>query len=218
LPSFARKKFREKMLPDVRAMLEAHALLNPTGQGKRKLGHITKGGVMLLCAAWELYIEEVLIECSRLILHSAHSPEVLPKSSQKRLAALARDNSHELNPLRLSGEGWKIVFLDGLKLKLERFNTPKSGPIDEVCESWIGKKNLSLCWSHGIEEINEFVSTRGDIAHRGADSTYVTRMKLDQFRLRISETVKETDDCLAEYLKHETCVKKFPWRRTNLHH
>ncbi|WP_284264015.1 HEPN domain-containing protein [Roseicyclus amphidinii] len=205
------------MLPDVKAMLEAHSQLNPTGQGRRKLGHITKGGVMLLCAAWELYLEEVLLECAGHLIRCAHSPDDLPKASQKRIAGIVRDDINELGPLKLGGEGWKIVFLDGLRLKLERFNTPKSGAIDELFQSWIGKKDLSACWQHGAAIINEFVSTRGEIAHRGADATYVTRVKLDQFRIRISDTVKETDDCLAEYLKHETCVAKFPWRRTHLH-
>jgi len=204
------------MLPDVKAMLEAHTQLNPTGQGRRKLGHITKGGVLLLCAAWELYIEEVIVEAAHSILAVADAPSELPKNAQKRIAQLAGDTKKdELRALSLAGEGWKIVYADGLDLKLSTFNTPKSGPVDELFLAWIGKKDMSGCWSHGTDEINNFVRVRGDIAHRGADADYVTKADLDTYRKRVEETIKETDDCLAEYIRNDTKVGKFPWRRTH---
>jgi len=216
VPSNARQKFKTKMLPDVKAMLAAHSLLNPTGQGRRKLGHITKGGVLLLCAAWELYVEEVIEEVATKLLEVANEPNDLPKNAQKRIAQLAGDTKKdELRALSLAGEGWKIVYSDGLRLKLASFNTPKSGPVDELFLSWVGKAQLSNCWSHGTNEINEFVRVRGDIAHRGADADYVTKAALDTYRKRVEETIKETDDCLAEYVKNSTNYKKFPWRRTH---
>ena len=216
MPSDARQKFKTKMLPDVKAMLSAHTQLNPMGKGRRKLGHITKGGVLLLCAAWELYIEEVIEQVATKLLHVANEPKDLPMSAQKRLAALAGETKKdELRALSLAGEGWKIVYSDGLRLKLAGFNTPKSGPVDELFLSWVGKSSLSDCWSHGTSEINGFVSVRGDIAHRGADADYVTKAALDTYRKRVEETIKETDDCLAEYVKDCTIYGKFPWRRTH---
>lgn len=50
-------------LVDVERLIESHGALSGTGQGRRGLGHLTRAGVVLLCAAWELYLEHVLLCC-----------------------------------------------------------------------------------------------------------------------------------------------------------
>ena len=50
------------MLTDVGRIISSHAQLNHDGHGKWGLGHISHSGVLMLCAAWELYIEEVMLE------------------------------------------------------------------------------------------------------------------------------------------------------------
>ena len=70
----------------------------------RGLGHITRSGVLMLCAAWELYLEELLIESARVIVDRAASPDDLPEKVQKEIAKTVRDSKHELKPLQLAGE------------------------------------------------------------------------------------------------------------------
>jgi hypothetical protein len=51
------------MLTDVERIIVSHAQLNHKGLGRRGLGHITRSGILMLCAAWELYdVDNMLTE------------------------------------------------------------------------------------------------------------------------------------------------------------
>jgi len=67
------------MLDDVDRLIESHGQLNHDGMGRRGLGHITRSGVLMLCAAWELYLEEMLVESVRILIRRATSPNQLPQ-------------------------------------------------------------------------------------------------------------------------------------------
>ncbi len=59
MPSESFKEFQQN-LTDVKRLVSLHNNLsrpNGTGtRGKRGLGHLTRGGIVLLCAAWERYV------------------------------------------------------------------------------------------------------------------------------------------------------------------
>jgi hypothetical protein len=111
MPSSSLQKFETKMLADVIRMIESHARLNHDGRGRRRLGHITRSGVVMLCAAWELYVEELVIEVAGILAERANAPTGLPKLAQKELSRLVKDHKHELKPLELAGAGWEHVYL-----------------------------------------------------------------------------------------------------------
>jgi hypothetical protein len=110
MPSVALQKFERNMLEDVDRIIGSHGDLNHEGMGRRGLGHITRSGVLTLCAAWELYLEEVLVEAVRWLIERADTPDQLPKPVQKELAKVARESKHELKPLELAGQGWEQVY------------------------------------------------------------------------------------------------------------
>jgi hypothetical protein len=110
MPSSALIKFENNMLVDVDRIIQSHGQLNHDGMGRRGLGHITRSGVLMLCAAWELYLEELLIESARIFIRRAHSPGQLPQPVQKEIAKVVRESKHELKPLELAGDGWKIIY------------------------------------------------------------------------------------------------------------
>ena len=57
MPSAAMGKFEGAMMKDVNRIIGTDASLLTGGKGKKALGHLTRAGVLLLCSAWELYIE-----------------------------------------------------------------------------------------------------------------------------------------------------------------
>ncbi|WP_197030545.1 HEPN domain-containing protein, partial [Halomonas sp. BC04] len=110
MPSASFRKFENNLLIDVDRIIDSHYHLNHDGGGKRGLGHITRSGVLMLCAAWELYIEEVLLEGVDYFTHQLDSPKGLPKPVQKEIARSVKEAKHDLKPLELAGEGWKDLY------------------------------------------------------------------------------------------------------------
>ena len=213
MPSNAFRKFERNMLVDVDRIVEAHGNLNHNGRGRRGLGHITRGGVLMLCAAWELYVEEVIREGVQFFVASVDLPNALPKDVQKELSRAVKESKHDLKPLELAGEGWKNLYRNHAQETLTRLNTPKSGNLDSLFKRFLGVPSISATWTKGAQTINDFVGVRGDIAHRGRDAHYVKIGKLSEYKDVISSAAIDTDNYLSEFLRDSTPGGARPWNR-----
>lgn len=154
MPSNARKKFLKKLLPDVDALLDTHRSMNPNGGGRRALGHITRAGVTTLCAAWELYNEEVLMESAKVLARRSSKPSELPLAIQQKIARIVRTAKNEMAPLRLIEPGWRQVYLDEVETLAEALNTPKFGNLHELFKKCIDLGDMSRDWRHSSNELN----------------------------------------------------------------
>jgi hypothetical protein len=213
MPSAALLKFESNMLVDVDRMIKSHSDLNHEGMGRRGLGHITRGGVLMLCAAWELYIEELAVESAAVFVVRSNSPGQLPLPVRKEISKVVRESKHELKPLELAGDGWATIYRNHVGVCVNGLNTPKSANLDPLFKRLIGIEELSVAWSLGKTEVNGFVTARGDIAHRGRNAGYVTINRLHEYRALVVQTVVDTDNFLADYLQQETPENRSPWRR-----
>ncbi len=212
MPSSALQKFERNMLVDVDRIIESHGQLNHDGLGRRGLGHITRSGVLMLCAAWELYLEELLVESVRTLIRRADIPTQLPQHVQKEISKTVRESKHELKPLELAGDGWKTVYDNHTTQTIQGLNTPKSTNIDPLFKRFVGIENLSNSWSIGEEALNAFVTARGDIAHRGRDAGYITIINLHEYRAQILRCVIDTDNAMADFIQRKS-IGGSPWRR-----
>lgn len=212
MPSSALQKFERSMLVDVDRIIESHGQLNHDGLGRRGLGHITRSGVLMLCAAWELYLEELLVESVRTLIRRADIPTQLPQHVQKEISKTVRESKHELKPLELAGDGWKTVYDNHTTQTIQGLNTPKSTNIDPLFKRFVGIENLSNSWSIGEEALNAFVTARGDIAHRGRDAGYITIINLHEHRAQILRCVIDTDNAMADFIQRKS-IGGSPWRR-----
>jgi len=75
------------------------------------------------------------------------------------------------------------------------------------------QKELSSCWSLGKGVVNDFVSTRGDIAHTGSQAQYVTINNLKTYKAQIESIALDVDNMLTEYLCIKTPGTERQWRR-----
>ncbi len=216
MPSSALLKFESNMLVDVDRIIQSHSDLNHEGMGRRGLGHITRGGVLMLCAAWELYLEEVAIESARIFVDRIDSPDQLPLPVQKEISKVVKDSKHELKPLELAGDGWATVYQNHVGQSVSLLNTPKSTNLNPLYKRLLGIEEISSTWSAGAQEINSFVSARGDIAHRGRDAGYVTINTLQEYRTLVVQAVTDTDNGLADFLRDNTPQNRAVWRRRNI--
>lgn len=215
MPSAALLKFENNLLGEVNRLIKSHRDLNHDGYGRRGLGHITRSGVLMLCAAWELYVEELLMESVKCFRDRLATPKELPKEVQKELSKHVKDSKHELKPLELAGDGWESLYMNHTTQTVELLNTPKSENLNILFRRFLGVKELSDQWSLGSKIIDDFVKARGDIAHRGRDTRYVTINKLNEYKTQVIQTILETDNFLADHLRDHT-VGGSPWRRRRI--
>ncbi|MCP1213956.1 HEPN domain-containing protein [Acetobacter okinawensis] len=214
MPSKALNKFENTMMTDVTRIIESHATLSAGSPGKKGLGHLTRGGVLLLCAAWELYLEEVLGEAVNFASEKASAPDDLPKDVKKAIAAFVTGSQHELKALAMAGDGWKLVYKEAAQIKIDAVNTPKPGIINPIFKKFLGVNNISSCWHHGEQPVKDFVTARGDIAHRGGDAGYVTISKLrDDYKPIIMRTALDTDNYISQHLRDMFPALQRPWNK-----
>ncbi|WP_197714073.1 HEPN domain-containing protein [Ferriphaselus amnicola] len=203
------------MLDDVDRIIESHNALNHDGLGRRGLGHITRSGVVMLCAAWELYVEELLVETARVLCTRATSPDQLPEHVQREISKVVRESKHELKPLELAGDGWKMVYENHCIQTTQSINTPKSTILVPLFKRLSGVEDISESWTLGATALNEFVTVRGDIAHRGRDAGYIQINTLTTYRDQILRFVIDTDNGMADFIQGNSTGNS-PWRRRTI--
>jgi hypothetical protein len=99
---------------------------------------LNKSAVILLCAIWEAYCEDLADEALRHLL--AHCPDssTLPKTLQNRMAKELKDDPHDLSLWKLAGSGWKTHMHGRLAaLKSRRdfdWNNPKAVNVEKLFE------------------------------------------------------------------------------------
>jgi hypothetical protein len=217
MPSNALAKFEGTMMRDVDRIIETHAAMVGGRRGKQGLGHLIRGGVLLLCAAWELYVEEVLLESVEALCTRADSPDELPLPVRKSTASYVKSHANELRALDLAGDGWKTVYKDMVDGAVATFNTPKHHNIDKLFRRYVGLEGLSGQWSVGAARVDDFVSKRGDIAHRGADVEYILiSMLAGTYKPDISKTAVEIDNALSTFIRATFPDEVYPWNRRTL--
>ncbi|MGQ4811024.1 HEPN domain-containing protein [Agrobacterium vitis] len=205
------------MMKDVDRIIATHASIQNGGPGNMGLGHLTRGGVLLLCAAWELYIEEVLIETVERCIERSPSPDNLPAPVQRTISDYVRSSKHNLKPLAMAGDGWKTIYLEIAREWVVALNTPKKHNIDQGFHSIVGIADLSNCWTLGPAAINNFVEARGDVAHRGSDAGNIHMNVLrDTYKVQVTRCAIETDNALTTFVRGAFVPHSYPWNRKAL--
>ena len=187
--------------------------------GRRRLNHITCSGVLMLCASWELYVEELASEIADHLLQRAEIPDSLPKNVRKEIVKAIEADKNELIALKLAGEGWRGIYIKNLKTKIDNFHSPKSEFIDKLYNDHLGWKGSSKSWGVEANDIDDFVVLRGDITHGGIGKknvSYVSIKKLNEKISLICTAVDTLDNAANDYIFKTLRLEKKPkrpWRR-----
>lgn len=212
MPSKAYRRFIHNAV-DVDRIISSHSALHNGSTGRKGLGHITRSGVVMLCAAWELYVEDLLIECVKYIAENNDSPNTLPDAVQKNIAKKIKEHKNDLKVLELSGYGWRNIYISYCENETRLINTPKATILDPIYKKYIGLESLSNGWSLGSNTIKDFVSVRRGIAHKGRSSGYITLIKLIEYNDCIKFTAKEMDNYICTYVYGLVNSTIQPWRK-----
>jgi hypothetical protein len=204
--SAARLRFDESCL-DIERLLEIHADVGGVNPGRRRrLEVLNKSAVVLLCAFWEAYCEDLAAEAVRYLVQHAADAGQLAKDLRKSIAHELHGAPNELAMWDLADEGWRRVLqtrLDRLQEERNRnLNTPKSQNVDDLFARAIGNKvSGSWRWKRMSSEqartkLDNFVSLRGDIAHRGRAANAVQRRHVVDALAHVRALVAKTDEAI----------------------
>lgn len=208
MPSQARLNFEKFLLRDVRELSDLHRQ-RFAGRG-RPQSFLTRSGIFLLCAAWELYCEDVIRESFLLILASTPEPLALPEHVRRTMATCIKNEKNELAPLRLAGDGWRGYLSDHIEVKLGQLNTPSASNVCELFKAAVAIDMTPILDPYS-QALRSFISKRGDIAHRGADAGHVSINDLQTDYDFICALVVELDNAIIEPLRAH--IGRRPWNR-----
>ncbi len=212
MSSKARKTF-EKNAKDVSRLIEFHEQAGGVDRGRRekRLEVLNKSGIVLTCAVWEAYVEDLAGEVINHYVNHG-TADKLPQSLRESVAKDLKADTDKEAPWKLAGEGWQKELRSQLKkLQAQRnysLNTPKAAKVDEFFESSLGIADVSATWrwqnmtpARARTKLDDYVSLRGDIAHRSAAASSVQRNKVEDFRDHVERLVEATDIYINEQLR-----------------
>lgn len=179
------------------------------GQG-RPYSVLTRSGIFLLCAAWELYCEEVIAESVRHLLDWCRDPLLLPEQARRTMVQAVKNDRHDLAALRLAGEGWKQYYLERATDNLAALNTPSAVKVAELFSRLVGV-DVNPVLQPISDRLSAFISKRGDIAHRGAQAGHISIHDLDTDYQLICEAVRDLDNFLVDPIR--AIIGYRPWNR-----
>lgn len=195
---------------DVHSLLDFHEKKTGTGRGRRwDVEVLNKSAIVLLCAAWEAYCEDVVTVVVEHYVDHAPNAMCLPTPLRKRISKPYNDGNRHMEAWNLADDGWRKVLrdrLDDLQEERDRhLNTPKSGPLKEMFRDNVGCEDITDHWSwnstnkeKSCKTLNEFVELRGAIAHRANAPEYVLKREVLLALGHVQRLVKATDAAMFE--------------------
>lgn len=207
---------------EVASLRDIHERLTGTGRGYRPgMEVLNKSAIVLLCAVWEAYCEDVADESLSHLLAQSSEYSMLPKVLQKRVAKELKEDPHELSPWKLAGAGWKTHMHGRLIAVKQRrdfdWNNPKSEHVDRLFEEVVGIAKISHAWhwkhvspTFATKKLDQLVALRGDIAHRGKAGEAVIKSQVAGHLEHVRRLVIATDAKLRDELKRITGTTPWP--------
>lgn len=221
MPSDSFSEFSQNLI-DVERIVSLHRTLSrPNGTGKRgrrALGHLTRGGIVLLCAAWERYTESVLEEGAAFLARK-HTRASLPANPKKLVEGFVNGRKSSFTMATLDAN-LEAAMVEAVRFKTVGppggaggLNTPKHENLKRLFDSILCVPDIGTAWSAGTKPIDDFVRARGDVAHRGGQAKYVHFAVLTKAVKLVSTYVVETDNFLSDHLRTLVTPSQRPWNR-----
>jgi HEPN superfamily RiboL-PSP-like protein len=214
----ARRKF-EQNAEDVAALLAIHTFMGGERPGRRNrnLEALNKAGIVLVSAIWEAYCEDLAEEALGHLIKHTKTPDALPKALRQIVAREVKADKNDLSPWTLAGDGWKALLTkrtaDLREQRNRALNTPKADNIDGLLAETIGIPGASSSWhwnkmlvATARTKLDEYLTLRGDIAHRGAAAKTVRKSQVEDFVGHVFRLVEKTDAAVNEFALKESSV------------
>lgn len=206
----------ERNRSDVDRLMELHGQIGGEGAGRRYgVAVLNKSAIVLLCASWEAYCEDLVSEVVKHYVDHSPDPNSLPQRLRKQIAAELHGD--QMKMWMLAGDGWRRVLTDRLDdLKVERdraLNTPKTAQIRALFREHAGCDDITDGWhwsnrtkDSACDTLDSFVSLRGDIAHRVEADFAVHKGNVTYYSRFVGKLVEHCDHTMTELAADVTGV------------
>jgi hypothetical protein len=161
--------------------------------------------VALCYTAWEVYVEEALIETAQYFIEN-RQPGDFPEKLRQWIAIQKPD------PWDFVGDGWKGQVLALVRLRVEGdgvghfgLNTASVGNVDSLFYEVIGYSPIQeVNWKKQAnrtvkENISQLVSIRGEIVHKGRTPESLSLAKVRNRKTFVDRLCSKFDERLVAY-------------------
>jgi RiboL-PSP-HEPN len=167
----------------------------------------------MLCAAWERYIETVALEGAIFLTKNLSLYKDLPPNLKTKILGYVNNPKNTWTVADLGTPSWEKIYIEALKRKTESLNTPKHVNLKPLFEDFLDVPDIAGYWGGLHTEVDDFVTLRGEVAHRGGQSQYIKFGKLTKLEWSVTDWVVKTDNGLSNHLNTLVTPNKRPWNR-----
>lgn len=162
----------EKQLADVEEVISMAQGKSEGGRGKKLPEVLRRAMIVMICAVWETYIEQLILEGVRGIVEHTEDIDGLPRKLRK----YANRAIAKAEPEESSGILWKEQVLQDSVAELtgKHFNSPAVTRIEAAMKDYLGLEDpFSHChWqAYPVDsvkwDLNDLMKMRHEIAHTG---------------------------------------------------
>ena len=224
MASQARHSFDENCA-DVNRLIAIHSDIAGDSPG-RKFGVevLNKSAVVLITAFWEAYCEDIAAEAVEHIVTHSKDASALPTGLKKVISRELEKDTHDLSSWRLADDGWRDMLSDRLAALQEernrKLNTPKTGQISDLFSQTLGLEDITVKWywsgmsrDQAAQKLDDFVTLRGAIAHRGAGAGSVKKVDVTNYLAHVKRLVAKTGGTVNSHVFASTGRKLFTRER-----
>ncbi|MDX2141798.1 MAG: HEPN domain-containing protein [Rhodospirillaceae bacterium] len=201
---------------EVDRLLQIHTEITGTGPGKREgVEVLNKSAIIMICACWETYVEDVANEAAGHLADSISSSDSIAKDVRKSCVAslgIMKSDEAAWSGLCLS---WKDAIRKNAesltKSRLGGLNTPKTANVDSIFCKALGIQKVSQTWkwkkmksATASSTVDALVELRGDLAHRTKAAGTVKKATCSYYRNHIKRVVNKTEKSISDFLTSTT--------------
>lgn len=215
MPSQAYGTF-QSMRTDSLGLIRAHyAFETLVGIPPAQLGYLIRSAIVMLCAAWERYNEDLLLEA--IGIAESHTPSAVDLSEEvkKTISGRVKRDKNDLSPLLLADAGWKTMWLAYATEDTDALNTPNRENLNALFKAHFGMAEYSRIWTDdGRTQINKFIEDRGAVAHNGNRARNITMEELRIYHDMVVSCAIEIDSKMGDELESRYADSRPVWERT----
>lgn len=213
----AHRSLLDDGVPDVERLIDLHVRETGSQRGRRRsdIQVINRSAVVLVCAYWEAFCEDLAAEALHHMAEHAPDGDALPKEIKKTVKKVLLDDNNELAVWRIAGDGWRTVLRDRANLLSDdedrSLNTPKPDLVKDFFLQNVGIRNITEAWKwhkttvgRARDRLTELVTLRGAIAHRGAPPSGVLKKDATDGLDLIRRLAKLSAKRVSEHLEAHT--------------
>ena len=203
---------------DIERLLAIHKELVGEGPGRKyDVSVLHKAAIVLITAFWEAFCEDLASEALAHIVNNSATADALPEKLRKDIAKELKNSQHDLAMWGLADGSWRALVtarIDDMAVERNRaLNTPKASNIDGLFAKAIALDEVSANWkwngmskAAAVKRLNDYVSVRGAIAHRGDADDAVRKSDVTTYFEHVTKLADKTHEAVSAYVTSATGV------------